>query len=635
MGGLSRFFALHPRRACGIIPLYIVNKPRPGRNEREEPPHEEKRPRRPPLRAAAPFLAGLFLFGLLAALLPALPVRADDVINLGSLNDSTGNTGTGWSYAAGSSPRQLEITADGTYRVTGNASAAAPSFRGIAVGNGCTVTLDIANVVIYNGNAGGTPFPALAIGINNSHVTLRLNSSNILAGQNGNDSGGGVRITSGGQPGIQLQNSATSSLTITGGGSLNVTGGNGTNTSAPGFTGYTGGDGGSLTVNAGVLIAAGGGEAADIGGGFAGINGGANAAYTQRGGFVTAAVNGIGTGGAAGTAANDTVITGGSLWVPAGPDKIKRAPVDGSGSSLFPVLVGAENNLTGASLYGLDVHAPGGYEAATVAGADAQNQHLTGTAIDSQWPAGAAAILWLPAGDGVRYTTPLTVGGYSHGLADVTAHYPAGYPLITDSENVLFFDLLSAPLTAAMAKGDYYTAESWATFMQKRDEAAAADLLVATDRNKRQQLAGELAAAQSALRIRLEVATQNGGAPRVGVPLTLTPAKDSQSGGTGWAWDAEYLGEGSFNSPATFTPVKAGTSAVTFTDADGEVGSLALTILPAAAPEPAPTPGDNTGTGARTPGDEGAPWLWLTLLLWLGGSGMVLLIVRRKRMRQD
>lgn len=128
----------------------------------------------------------------------------------------------------------------------------------------------------------------------------------------------------------------------------------------------------------------------------------------------------------------------------------------------------------------------------------------------------------------------------------------------------------------------------------------------------------------------------------MGVPFTLTPAKDgwADSDGRRFGWtrgdgtlpgfDTSFFAEGDpqLNSPATFTPTKAGTTTLRFNDGDEEWGEVTLTILAADAPEPnGDTPGSST---ARSPGDAGTPLLWLALALAACG-GAALLLRRRAR----
>lgn len=63
----------------------------------------------------------------------------------------------------------------------------------------------------------------------------------------------------------------------------------------------------------------------------------------------------------------------------------------------------------------------------------------------------------------------------------------------------------------------------------------------------------------------------------VGESITLIPTIDGNIGATGWTWNNEYL-TASFNSPATFTALKSGTTTITFTTLNGETIEKILTI---------------------------------------------------------
>lgn len=66
---------------------------------------------------------------------------------------------------------------------------------------------------------------------------------------------------------------------------------------------------------------------------------------------------------------------------------------------------------------------------------------------------------------------------------------------------------------------------------------------------------------------------------KIGESITIVPTlNDSQTGQVGWQWDAEYL-TATFNSPATFTALKAGKTTVTYTSADGQSVTKEFTIV--------------------------------------------------------
>ncbi len=80
---------------------------------------------------------------------------------------------------------------------------------------------------------------------------------------------------------------------------------------------------------------------------------------------------------------------------------------------------------------------------------------------------------------------------------------------------------------------------------------------------------------------------------RVGDTFTLTPSIDDQTGSAGWNWNAAYL-SATFNSPATFTALRAGTTTVTYTNTSGQTASVTFTILPRGGGRP-PRTGDANG----------------------------------------
>lgn len=65
---------------------------------------------------------------------------------------------------------------------------------------------------------------------------------------------------------------------------------------------------------------------------------------------------------------------------------------------------------------------------------------------------------------------------------------------------------------------------------------------------------------------------------RVGDVFVLTPSSDDQEKGEGWVYDDVFF-SATFNSPATFTALKAGTTTITYTNKKGEKTELPITIL--------------------------------------------------------
>ncbi|MCH4168939.1 MAG: fibronectin type III domain-containing protein [Streptococcaceae bacterium] len=68
---------------------------------------------------------------------------------------------------------------------------------------------------------------------------------------------------------------------------------------------------------------------------------------------------------------------------------------------------------------------------------------------------------------------------------------------------------------------------------------------------------------------------------KVGESIVIVPSiEDGQLGETGWQWDKDYF-SATFNSPATFTALKAGKVTVTYTSADGQIVEKTFTIVEA------------------------------------------------------
>jgi LPXTG-motif cell wall-anchored protein len=97
----------------------------------------------------------------------------------------------------------------------------------------------------------------------------------------------------------------------------------------------------------------------------------------------------------------------------------------------------------------------------------------------------------------------------------------------------------------------------------------------------------------------------------VGGRVTWDPKPD---GGT-WDWDEEYF-SATFNSPATFTALKAGTSTITYS-ANGVAQSVTVTIQEAALP--------NTG--------QDDTWIWVLVSPAVVCGAVSVLIGKRKRVK--
>lgn len=119
----------------------------------------------------------------------------------------------------------------------------------------------------------------------------------------------------------------------------------------------------------------------------------------------------------------------------------------------------------------------------------------------------------------------------------------------------------------------------------------------------------------------------------VGDNIILTPqgAADTNTGKTGWSWDRAYL-SATFNSPATFTALKAGTTNITYTASDGQKATATITILVKDS-----TGSGTTRSGSNSPrtGDESNLALWLGVATVAGTALLYFLQKRRKNRRAD
>ncbi len=139
---------------------------------------------------------------------------------------------------------------------------------------------------------------------------------------------------------------------------------------------------------------------------------------------------------------------------------------------------------------------------------------------------------------------------------------------------------------------------------------------------------------------------------RIGESFTLIPGSDDRTGSDGWEWDTAYF-SATFNSPATFTALRAGISTITYTASDGRSISLDVTIIPeeetesesGTKPEAKPedetqqteketgqTPEQTHATEAPATADTAPLRIWLILLM-LGAIGISAAAIDRRRSR--
>ncbi len=115
---------------------------------------------------------------------------------------------------------------------------------------------------------------------------------------------------------------------------------------------------------------------------------------------------------------------------------------------------------------------------------------------------------------------------------------------------------------------------------------------------------------------------------RVGDTFTLVPSIDDQAGSTGWTWDPSFL-SATFDSPATFTALRTGTTTITYTTAGGQSASVTFTIFPRA-----------TGTGGgRSPRTGDANGLLIASYSVVGlaaaGTAGYLFLKKRKNKKEN
>lgn len=106
---------------------------------------------------------------------------------------------------------------------------------------------------------------------------------------------------------------------------------------------------------------------------------------------------------------------------------------------------------------------------------------------------------------------------------------------------------------------------------------------------------------------------------RVGEAFALTCASEGAENSEYWHWDEKYF-SAKFESPATFTPLQAGTSVITYTGPGGEIGEVQVTVLPADA-EPAAQDAGGAGRGLLPVG--------IFIVVVAAGIGIALWLRRR------
>ena len=116
---------------------------------------------------------------------------------------------------------------------------------------------------------------------------------------------------------------------------------------------------------------------------------------------------------------------------------------------------------------------------------------------------------------------------------------------------------------------------------------------------------------------------------RVGEAFTLYPEFDDLKGGEGWIFDAEFFAA-TFNSPATFIPLKTGTTTISFTSSDGTVQRVTVTIKEAVKKEEEKETNTNTENPTKLPATgvaTHAPFFGVLI----GLVGAIILLSSKKR----
>jgi hypothetical protein len=336
-----------------------------------------------------------------------LQVTGGANVTLHLTGDSTLSTTAGAAMAAGAfvaAGAELHIVSDGA--ATGRLTATgAPGGAGIGTGPAADAgtVLVASGTVTATGGTGGA-----GIGAGPGHVAEVQSQGGAVTAAGGRDAPG----IGGGTPPAQ---GATGVGGGTTGGQVAITGGTVKATGGASGAGIGGGratTGGNVTITGGTVLATGGDAAAGIGGGAAAAAG----TVALTGGSVVAAAGqgasdvgaGLGDQGAIppGQPGNRVLDTGGSLYAATGT---VQAPADPVGTALYPVYVpaSADPDRDGRTVV---FGKPAAGRLTTLNGAQAA---FFGTA----WPAGLAAVGWVPA---ASYSAA-TVGGGGGWTATVAA----------------------------------------------------------------------------------------------------------------------------------------------------------------------------------------------------------------------
>jgi LPXTG-motif cell wall-anchored protein len=446
------------------------------------------------------------------------------------------------------------IADDTGYTVSGNAITLT---GGDYVITGSTTTCYLiaaanANVTLNNASIDATSASQCAFYINDG-VTVNMT----LTGASTLTSGGGYA-------GIDATPGRTLIITAASTGSLTVTGGDGDG--ERGGAGIGGGSwsiGGMITISGGTVTANGGINGAGIGGGYdsgggtIAITGGTVTAYGGRAGHGTSNGGaGIG-GGARGDGGTITIsggtvtaighgtseVTYGSAGIGGGSDGGNGGTITISGGSVFATGIytydiGAGNNAGGGTL-GISGTAAVFLRNDACITPTTTHTHETITAVTDGKVYGIT-VLWAP-----------NFGAYLS-LRTLDYNVNGGSGVAPSSVTQAVSTTVTVPDGSGLSKTNY-AFSGWNTAADGSGTAYAAGSTFTFT------AANTILYAQWTAQPELTSSVTNG-TIYVGGRITLTP---NLGGGT-WNWDEDFF-TATFNSPATFTALKAGTSTISYT----------------------------------------------------------------------
>lgn len=235
-------------------------------------------------------LAGLMACALVLSLLPTAALAAGET---GAFTVTGGALDTDYSYA----DNTLTVLTSMALTISGTTTT-----DKIVIQDGVTANVTLNGVNIQFNDGGGSNYGTCAFEVaGNAICNLTLTGANTLKG--------GYR-----KAGLQVQGTATLTITESSTGSLDATGGNG----GAGIGGSDCGTGGTITINGGTTNATGGWSAAGIGGGGSGaggtitINDGTVVAIATRSGSLNDG-GGAGIGGGYNSSGGTVTINGGTI----------------------------------------------------------------------------------------------------------------------------------------------------------------------------------------------------------------------------------------------------------------------------------------------------------------------------------